>query len=71
MIFQSVDPCIQERQVCYLYISLISTHLGRRNINGGALGRHYLSLSLYTDKGPEVGVVYTGSHIKSGKCCIF
>uniref|UniRef100_A0A0E9XFN8 Uncharacterized protein n=1 Tax=Anguilla anguilla TaxID=7936 RepID=A0A0E9XFN8_ANGAN len=39
----------------------------------GVLRRHtpdqqnYLSVYLYADRRPEVGVVYTGSHVKSSK----
>ena len=30
-----------------------------------------LSLGLDSDRRPEVGVAYVGSHVISGKCCIF
>ncbi len=43
----------QRRHYLYLYLYLFNQ-------------QNYLSL--YSDNRPEVGVVYSGSHLKSGQC---
>lgn len=52
------DRGVQSRHYLYLYLYLLNQ-------------LNYLSLYLYSDRILEVGGVYTGSHIKSERCCTF
>lgn len=61
-------------------VNFLGTTMTVNLASRGVQRHHYLylylfnqqnDLSLYLERRPDVGVVYTGSHVKSGKFCIF